>query len=86
MELAEAYPALFSVSSLKKSRMADGVISGPPYFRNGRKVAYARNDVDAWIAGLKNRRDSQSRKTKASVVRLGRPSKEEQIARRTSAG
>ena len=51
--LVAAYPELFSVSMLKKSRMQYADTSGPPHFNIGRKVVYARSDVEAWLSEKK---------------------------------
>ncbi len=84
-ELVEAYPALFSVSSLKKSRMHAATKGGPPFIHHGRKVAYARQDVDAWINALKNP-TKQPPRARSETGQIGRPTKAQEIARRSYAG
>ncbi|MBI1198162.1 MAG: hypothetical protein GC203_09895 [Phenylobacterium sp.] len=83
-ELVAAYPALFSVSMLKKSRMKYADVAGPPHINLGRKVVYDRSDVEAWLLGLK--RVVQKSAAVAPVVKLrrGRPTKADQIARRAA--
>lgn len=81
-ELAAAYPALFSVSNLKKSRMEFSEVAGPPHFRIGRKVVYTRSDVEAWIASLKATSPKPVIHRPVEKVTRGRPTKADQIARR----
>jgi hypothetical protein len=71
-ELAAAYPALFSVSMLKKSRMKYADTSGPPHFNIGRKVVYDRSEVEAWLSG-KEGRSAQGRAAGACRKTAGRP-------------
>jgi hypothetical protein len=84
-ELVAAYPALFSVSMLKKSRMKYADASGPPHFKLGRKVVYARSDVDAWLSEMKVGQRRLAVVAPPVNIRRGRPSKAQEIARRQRA-
>jgi hypothetical protein len=84
-ELVAAYPALFSVSMLKKSRMKYADVSGPPHFNIGRKVVYARSDVEAWLSERKLGQRRLVVVASRTESRRGRPTKADQIARRASA-
>ena len=79
-QLATTYPALFSVSGLRKSRMRYPQMEGPPFLKLGKKVAYDEAAVDAWIT---------ARAVQVTVVEppapargRGRPTKSQEIARR----
>ena len=58
---------------------------GPPFIHHGRKVAYDRQDVDAWITALK-RPAKQPIRARSGTGQIGRPTKAQEIARRSSAG
>jgi hypothetical protein len=89
-QLVDAFPSVFSISSLKKSRMLYSDIDGPPYIRVGKKkVIYDHAQVMTWLA-------SRCGGAKSNVVQLpaptrrkpspGRPTKAQEIAKRGSAG
>jgi len=84
-ELVAAYPAVFSISMLKKSRMKYADTSGPPHFNIGRKVVYARSDVETWLSELKRGEQKPSASAPVFNLRRGRPTKTDQIARRVKA-
>lgn len=85
--LADAFPAIFSESSLKKSRMTCSETEGPPFKRKGRKVFYVHDEVVRWIESLNASHAPFVAMHKAKVAPgVGRPTKEQQIARRASAG
>lgn len=83
--LVAAYPEIFSVSMLKKSRMKYADVSGPPHFNIGRKVVYARSDVESWLFEKKLGHRKSATPTPVVKLRLGRPTKADQIARRDAA-
>lgn len=83
-ELVAAYPALFSVSMLKKSRMKYAEVSGPPHFNLGRKVVYDRSDVEAWLSEQKLGQRKIAPLAPVGKRRGGRPTKEQEIARRAA--
>ena len=82
--LVAAYPELFSVSMLKKSRMQYADTSGPPHFNIGRKVVYARSDVEAWLAEKKLGQRKVAPLASVGKRCGGRPTKADQIARRAA--
>jgi predicted DNA-binding transcriptional regulator AlpA len=49
VEAAARYAGL-SASTLNKLRVYGG---GPSYLKLGRRVVYDRNDLDAWLAGMR---------------------------------
>jgi len=83
--LVAAYPELFSVSMLKKSRMQYADTSGPPHFNIGRKVVYARSDVEAWLSEKKLGQRNPTPLGSVTKLRVGRPTKAQEIARRQRA-
>lgn len=87
-ELVGAFPSVFSESNLKKSRMDFSDVVGPPFIRAGRKIVYCRDDVLNWLDSLSSRgvakRDGNP--SVRSPNKIGRPTKAQQIARRSSAG
>jgi len=83
--LVAAYPELFSVSMLKKSRMKYADASGPPHFNIGRKVIYARSDVESWLSEKKLGQRKPAAPAPVVKLRVGRPTKADQIARRERA-
>lgn len=85
--LVDAFPAIFSSSSLKKSRMTYSETEGPPFKRRGRKVFYIHDEVVRWIESLNASHVPSVAMHKAKVPPgVGRPTKEQQITRRASAG
>lgn len=83
--LVAAYPELFSISMLKKSRMKYADTSGPPHFNIGRKVVYARSDVEAWLSEMKLGQRKVAPLPPIGKRRGGRPTKTDEIARRAAA-
>ena len=84
-QLVKEYPALFTVSMLKKSRMKHSNTEGPPSFNIGRKVIYSHSDVLEWIASQKNNVRKAPLFSPPRRAGPGRPTKEAQIERRASA-
>lgn len=87
-QLAAVYPAAFSDSSLKKSRMSNTEIYGPPWKNSGSKVFYDHDEVLAWIAKLRPGRAAGGAEIASPSRRKsggGRPTKAEEIARRQRA-
>jgi len=83
-KLANEFPALFSTSMLKKSRMRDSDVVGPPFFQIGRKVIYSRSTVLEWIA-QRQRSVNKSPSLAIASHKSGRPTKAQEIARRQCA-
>lgn len=83
-QLANEYPALFTVSALRKSRMRHPQQDGPPFLKLGRKVAYSRAAVSAWVQAREVRCPDLFGEALSPppVIRRGRPTKAEEIARR----
>ena len=84
-QLSGGFPALFTVSMLKKSRMKYSTISGPPSFNIGKKVIYYRPDVLDWISSQKTNANKSASPVQARRAGPGRPSKAVEIERRASA-
>jgi len=70
---------------LKKSRMKYADVCGPPHFKLGRKVVYDRSDVDAWLSEKKLGQRKAAPLAPIAKLRVGRPTKTQQIARRQRA-
>lgn len=83
--LVAAYPKLFSVSMLKKSRMKYADTSGPPHFKLNRKVVYDRSDVEAWLTEQKLGQRKLAVIAPLTNTQRGRPTKAQEIARRQRA-
>jgi len=83
--LANEFPALFSISMLKKSRMRDADFVGPPFFQIGRKVIYSRSAVLEWIAQQQRSVNKPTPLAAFASVARGRPTKAQEIARRQRA-
>ncbi len=80
-QLATTYPALFSVSGLRKSRMRYPQMEGPPFLKLGKKVAYDEAVVEAWITARQV--PAVTVAEPAPIPKRGRPSKAQEIAART---
>jgi hypothetical protein len=84
-ELAAAFPRLFNVSTLKKSRMNALNIDGPPFIPLGRKIVYDHEEVMAWLRAARSRRAASAGvpvKAPSVPPARGRPTKVVQIKRR----
>jgi hypothetical protein len=87
-QLAAAFPAAFSESSLKKSRMSNAVVFGPPWKTTGTKVFYDLDEVLAWIDNLRPNQAGSALEIASPPPRktgAGRPTKAVEIARRQHA-
>lgn len=71
-ELSSKYPALFTESFLKKSRMVGSEINGPRYFKRGSRLFYHIDDVESFISDLKSSADNDATRRK-SLSRSRRP-------------
>ncbi len=85
-QLAATYPALFSVSGLRKSRMRYTQMEGPPFLKLGKKVAYDDAVVEAWTK-TRERQPSpvDDPPELAPILKRYRPTKAQQIANRRAA-
>jgi len=83
--LANEFPTLFSTSTLKKSRMRDADVVGPPFFQIGRKVIYSRLAVLEWIAQRQRSVNMAPTLVAVASTKRGRPTKAQEIERRQRA-